>query len=73
VAVALELYPDDPTALRQPRENVAEAPLERDDAAVESNERLAVGVAVLLVPDRDTVDRLMGLTPTTLAAGQAHP
>lgn len=72
VAVALELHPDDPMALRQPRENVAEAALERDDAAVEGDKRRAVGVAVLLVPDGDAVDRLVGHFPTTSVAGPTH-
>ena len=72
VAVALELDPDDPAALRQPGENVAEAALEREDAAVEGDERRAVGVAVLLVPDGDAVDLLVGHVPTTSVAGQTH-
>ena len=72
VAVALELDPDDPAALRQPRQDVAEAALEREDAAVEGDERRAVGVAVLLVPDGDAVDRLVGHVPTTSVAGPTH-
>ena len=62
VAVALELDADDPTALRQPREDVAEAALEGDDAAMERDERRAVGVAVLLVPDGDAVDLSWGMS-----------
>ena len=69
VAVALELDPDDPAALRQPREDVAEAALERDDAAVEGDERRAVGVAVLLVPDGDAVDRSRGACPYDVSGG----
>ena len=38
-------------------------PLEREDAAVEGDERRAVGVAVLLVPDGDAVDLLVGHVP----------
>ena len=51
MAVALELDPDDPAVVRQPGENVHELALEREDAAVEGDERRALGVAVLLVPD----------------------
>ena len=47
----------------EPREDVAEAAVEREDAAVEGDERRAVGVAVLLVPDGDAVDLFVGHAP----------
>ncbi len=72
VTVALELDPDDPAAGRQPREDVDEAALEREDAAVQRNERRAAGVAVLLVPDRDAVDVLVGHASTTSVTRPAH-
>ena len=59
VAVALKLDPDHPAAVRQPWEHVAEAAIEGDDPTVKGDERRPVGVAVLLVPDRNAVDLLV--------------
>ena len=70
--MALELDADHPAAVRQPREDIAEAGRERDDAAVEGDERRALGVAVLLVPDGHTVDQFLGHGTTTSAAGRTH-
>jgi hypothetical protein len=72
VAVALELDADHPAALGEPGKDVAEAALEGDDAAVQANERRSRGVAVLLVPDRDVIDLLVGHTVQTVVTGQTH-
>src|SRR5207344_1096158 len=68
VAVALELDADHPAALSEPRQYVAEAAAERDDAAVQGDERRSCGIAVLLVPDGDAVDLLVGHAVRTMEA-----
>ena len=60
VAVALELDADHPATLGEPRQDVAEAAAEGDDAAVQGDEHGACRVAVLLVPDGDAVDLFAG-------------
>lgn len=70
--MALELDADHPASLRQPREHVTEAGIERDDAAVQGDERRALGVAVLLEPDGDAVDLLVGHADRTVADRRAH-
>ena len=60
VAVALELDADHSAALGQPREDVAEAAAKGENAAVDGDERRSCGVAVLLVPDGDAIDFLVG-------------
>ena len=57
VAVALELNADHSTTLGQPRQHVAEAALEGDDAAMQGDERRSCGVATLLVPDGHAIDQ----------------
>jgi hypothetical protein len=56
VAVALKLDADDPAALGEPREYLAEASVERQHPAVEGDERRAVEVPVLLIPERQAID-----------------
>ena len=60
VAVTLQLDADHSAALGEPGKDVAEAAAEGHDAAVEGNERRSCGVAVLLVPDRDAINFLVG-------------
>ena len=59
VAVALKLDTDHPAALCEPRQHIAEGPVEGDEPTVEGDERRPVGVAVLLVPDGNAVDLLV--------------
>jgi hypothetical protein len=72
VAVALKLDADHPAALGEPRQDVAEAAAECDDAAVQGHERRSCGVAVLLVPDGDAVDLLVGHAFPTIEAVRTH-
>jgi hypothetical protein len=64
MAVALELDPDHPAVLSEPRQHVAEAAVEGEDPAMQGYERRPVGVAVLLVPHGDTVDLFVRHVPT---------
>src|ERR1700687_5666655 len=64
MAVALELDPDHPAVLREPRQHGAEAAFEGEDSAMEGDERRPVGVAVLLVPHGNAIDFLVRHIPT---------
>ena len=70
VAVALELDADHPAALGEPGQDVVEAAVEREDAAVQGDERRPARVAVLLVPDGDAVDLLVGHASSTREVGR---
>src|SRR4051794_22377789 len=73
MAVALELDPDHMAAFREPRQHVAEAPLEGHNPTVEGDERRPVGVAVLLVPDGNAVDLLVRHVPTMSDFSRPEP
>jgi hypothetical protein len=72
VAVALELDADHPAALAEPGEHVAEAAVERENPAVQGDERRSCRVAALLVPDGDAVDLLVGHAISTVVTGRTH-
>src|SRR5205807_3082729 len=72
VAVALELDADHPAAVREPGKDVAEAALEGENAAVQGDQRRSRRIPVLLVPNGDAVDLLVGHADSTIDAGQTH-
>jgi hypothetical protein len=64
---------DHPAPFGEPREDLAEAALERVDAAMQRDQRRPCGVTSLLVPDRNAVDLLTGHANRTVAARHEQP